>query len=68
MQDVDCFLKLGDVHYAINAARVSDTNLPRTGTHIVERLPVGRIKPGLDLPQLEARLLREYFANARRSS
>jgi hypothetical protein len=30
-------------------------------THIVERLPVGRLKPGLDLPQLEARFLPGVF-------
>jgi hypothetical protein len=32
-------------------------DLSCAGTHIVERLPVGRLKAGLDLPQLEARFL-----------
>ena len=61
MQYVDGFLELGDVHHAVDAARVPDANLSCTGTHIVERLPVGRIKPGLDLPQLEARFLAGVF-------
>lgn len=36
---------------------VPDSNLSSTGTHIVERFPVGRLKPGLDLPQLKPRFL-----------
>src|ERR1035441_9322928 len=51
MQYVDGFIELRDVHHTINSARVPDSNLSCTGAHIVERLPVGRLKPGLDLPQ-----------------
>jgi hypothetical protein len=61
MQYVDGFLKPGDVHHAVDTARVADANLACTGTHIVERLPVVRLKPGLDLPQLEARFLAGVF-------
>jgi hypothetical protein len=59
MQDVDCFLKFGDVHHAVDAARVFNANLFSARTHIVERLPVGRLKPGLDLPELEPCFLAE---------
>ena len=54
MQHIDCLLKFGDVHHAVDATRVLDADFFRAGTHTVERLPVGRLKPGLDLPQLEA--------------
>jgi len=57
MQYVDGFLELGNVYHAVDAARVPDANLSCTGAHIVERLPVGRVKSGLDLPQLEPRFL-----------
>ena len=61
MQDVDGFLELGDAHHAVNTACLPDTDLPRARTHVVERLPVGRIKAGLDFPQLETRLLPGVF-------
>ena len=57
MQHVDGFLELGDIHHAVDATRIPDANFFCAGAHIVERLPVGRLKPGLDLPQLEARFL-----------
>ena len=57
MQYVDGFFELGDVNHTEDAARVPDANLSCTGAHIVERLPAGRLKPGLDLPQLEASFL-----------
>src|ERR1019366_5988438 len=57
MQDVDGFLELGDVHHAVNTACLPDPDLPRARTYLGERLPVVRLKPGLDLPQLEARFL-----------
>src|ERR1039458_10382732 len=53
--------RTGDVHHTLDAARVPYANLPYTGTHIVERLPVGRLKAGLDLPELEARFLPGVF-------
>jgi len=53
MQHVDGFLEFGDVHHTVDAARVADANLSCAGAHVVERLRVGRLKPGLDLPQLE---------------
>jgi hypothetical protein len=61
VQYVDGFLELGDVHYAVDAACVPDANLSCPGTHIVERFPVAWIKPGLDLPQLEARFFAGIF-------
>jgi hypothetical protein len=61
MQDVNGFLELGDVHHAVNTACLPNPNLPRARTYLVERLPVGRLKPGLDLPQLEARFLPGVF-------
>ena len=61
MQDVDRFGILGEVHHAVDSARVPDTNLLGPGTDIVERLPVGGFKPGLDLCQLEARFLPSVF-------
>jgi hypothetical protein len=61
MQDVDGLLELGDVDHTVDAACVPDANLSCTSTHFVERLPVGRLKPGLDLPQLEARFLPGVF-------
>jgi hypothetical protein len=61
MQYVDGFIELSDVHHTINCARVPDSNLSRTGAHLVERLPVGRLKPSLDLPQLETRFLPGVF-------
>jgi len=61
MQYVDGLLELGDIHHTVDAARVPDANLPCTGTRIVEWLPVGRLEPGLDLPQLEARFLPGVF-------
>ena len=61
MQHVDAFLELGEVHHTKGPARVPDANLLCTGAHIIERLPVSRLKPGLDLPQLEARFLPGVF-------
>ncbi len=61
MQDVDGFLELGDVHHTVNTACLPDPNLPRARTYLVERLPVGRLNPGLDLPQLETRFLPGVF-------
>src|SRR6266852_1045934 len=48
MQDVDGFLELGDVHHVVNTTCLPDPNLPRARTHVVERLPVSRLKSGLD--------------------
>ena len=61
MQYVHGFLELGDAHPTVDAARIPDANCSCTGAHIVERLPVGRHKPGLDLPQLEAGFLAGAF-------
>jgi hypothetical protein len=61
MQNVDGFVELGDVHHTVDAGCVPDANLSCTGAHIVERLPVGRLKPGLDLSQLEACFLAGVF-------
>ena len=61
MQHVDGFVKLGDIHHAVDATRVPDANFFCTGTHFVERLPVGRLKPGLDLSQLKACFLAGVF-------
>ena len=51
------FLEPGEVHHTIDPARVPDANFSCSCTHIVERLRVGRLKPGLDLPQPEPRFL-----------
>jgi hypothetical protein len=48
------FLEFGDVHHTVDATRVLNPNLFGASSYIVERLPVGRFEPGLDLPQLEA--------------
>src|ERR1035437_2380528 len=48
MQDVDGFLEPGDVRHTVDPSRVWDANLSRTSAHIVERLPLGQIKPRLD--------------------
>lgn len=61
MEDVDGFLELGNVHHAISTACLPDPNLPRTRTYLVEWLPVGWLKSGLDLTQLEARFLPSLF-------
>jgi hypothetical protein len=61
MQHVGGFLELGDIHHPVDTARIPDANLSRTGTYIVERLPVCWLKPGLDLPQLETRFLTGVF-------
>jgi hypothetical protein len=61
MQYVNGLLELGDIHHAVDAVRVADANFSCTGSHIVERLPVGRLKPGLDLSQLEACFLAGIF-------
>jgi hypothetical protein len=45
VQYVDGFLEFGDVDHAVDAARIPDANLFCTGTDIVERFPVGGIKP-----------------------
>jgi hypothetical protein len=65
MQDVNGFLELGDVHHAVNTACLPDANFPRARAYFVERLPVGRLKPGLDLPQLEVRFLSGVFWECR---
>ena len=54
MQDVDCFFELGDVHHAVDAARILDADLFSAGANNIERPPVYRIKANLDPPQLEA--------------
>ena len=63
MQDVDRFLELCDIHYAVDAAPVSDANFSCPRAYFVERFPVRRIESGLYLAQLEAcfpaRLLRK---------
>ncbi len=41
MQNVDCFLELGDIHHTVDSARVVDANFSSTGPHILERLPSG---------------------------
>jgi hypothetical protein len=46
MQNVNGFLELGNVHHAVDAARILDANLSSTGTHLVERLSVRRLKLG----------------------
>src|SRR5258708_34194914 len=61
MQDVDCLLKLCDVHHPVDAASVADANLSCTSTHTVEWLPIRRLKPGLDLPQFKASFLPGVF-------
>lgn len=61
MQNVDCFPEFGDVHHSVDATGVLDPNLFGAGTHSVERLPVGRFEPGLDLAQLEARFPARTF-------
>ena len=57
MQYVYGLLEPGDVHHAVDAARIPEAHLSCPCTHIFERLPVGRLKPGLDLPQFETRFL-----------
>ncbi len=61
MQYVYSFLKLGDIHHSKGAARLPDANLSCTSAHIFERLPIGRFKSSLDLPQLEASFLPSLF-------
>jgi hypothetical protein len=43
------------------ASSVPDANLSCPGTHIVERLPIGWLKPDLDLSQFETRFLPGIF-------
>ena len=56
VQNIDRFLKLGDVHHPEPAIVEIDDDFLRSSTHIVERLPAIRFQSDLNLSKLAPRL------------
>ena len=50
MQYINGFLELGDIHHAVDAARIPDTNLSCPSTHSLERFQSAGPRPAWTFP------------------